>query len=440
MSAKKKSGKKKKIWIIVIVVVVIGVLIGVNLGSQRKIHGTWVDVEEVERDSLQQTVAASGKIQPTVDINVSADLAGRIVHLGAEEGDRVERGQLLVRIEDESYVATLEQFQYSLRYAEASLAEARSILRRTEGLHSNDLASDAQLESAQAAVARLEAEVDRARANVDQAEDNLSKTCMYAPISGTVTRLNKEEGEMAMGAQFSMDVIMVISQLDAMEVNVEVNENDVVLINTGDDVTIEVFAIPDTSFRGVVTEIAHSGIVRGAGTAEEVTNFEVKVAILDQVIQLRPGMSATVEIVTERRENSIVVPQEAVAVRVLEEEQQMEEDARQSERENRRRGNRDDENHFSDMGAENQELSEVVFIVENDTAWVREVRLGIYSDTHFEILEGLNEGETIVTGPFRLLSRELHGGMRVEFDQPEDESENGNAPEAEDTTVASAAG
>lgn len=211
-------------------------------------------------------------------------------------------------------------YRYTLISAEASLEEARSNLKRTRELHDSDLASDAQLEAAVARVKRLEAETDRARANVTQGKDDLAKTRIYAPIDGVVTRLSKEVGEMAIGATFSTDVIMVVSQMDSMEVNVEVNENDVVLVDVGDPVKIEVFALPDTSYRGVVTEIAHSGIVRGQGTAEEVTNFEVKVSVLDHVDILRPGMSATVEIITDQRDQTLVVPQEAVAVRSLKDE------------------------------------------------------------------------------------------------------------------------
>ncbi len=420
MSSKKN---RKKLFIILGVVVLIAALVAANLVIKHEPKGKKVDVTEVERDSLVQTVSASGKIQPTIDVNISANVSGRILYLGAKEGDEVKRGQLLVQIEDENYVAALEMYRYALASATASLEEARSNLKRVQELHTGNMASDAQLEAAQATVKRLEAETDRARATVTQGEDALAKTRIYAPINGRVTQLLKEVGEMAIGATFSFDVIMVVGQLKDMEVNAEVNENDVVLVSVGDDVKIEVFAIPDTSFPGVVTEIAHSGIVRGLGTAEEVTNFEVKVAVLDQVPKLRPGMSATVEIITDRRESTLIIPQEAVAVRTLEDEKKKEDQARKGKKGKFGKKKEDEEKEKKKERTKKEDLKEVVFIAQNDSAWVKQVVLGIHSDTHFEILSGVEEGDLVVTGPFRELSRELHSGDRIKFTPLEEENE-----------------
>lgn len=414
------SGKKKnalKIWIGIGVVVIIAGLVTANLLVKRKPKGTQVDVAEAKVDSLVQTVTASGKIQPKIDVNISANVSGRILFLGAEEGENVQSGQLLVRIEDETYQAVLEQTKFMLRSSQANLDEAKSNLKRLSNLHSQKLASDVELEAQQAVVKRFEADVDRIKANIQQAEDDLAKTRIYAPISGKVTRLSKEVGEMAIGATFSEDVIMVVSKLDKMEVNVEVTENDVVLLDIGDPVKIEVFAIPDTFYHGEITEIAHSGIVRGLGTAEEVTNFEVKVAVKDRVEQLRPGMSATVEIITDLRDKTITLPQEAVAVRSMEDEKKKENSARSSKGKGKKK-DKDKNDEKRKLGDRKEELVEVVYVVKNDTAWVKEVKLGIHSDTHFEILEGISEGDLIVTGPFRMISRELHSGQLVKYDKP----------------------
>jgi HlyD family secretion protein len=241
-------------------------------------------------------------------------------------------------------------------------------------------------------------------------------------------------GEMAIGATFSQDIIMVVSKLDSMEVDVEVNENDVVLVDLGDEVEIEVFAMPDTTFEGRVTEIAHSGIVRGAGTAEEVTNFNVTVAVTQRVHQLRPGMSATVDIITETRDNTLVLPQEAVAVRTLSEEQRHAEKARKGGKDEGDKKKTSDRRRGRDDG---EEPREVVFVASSDTVWAKPVKLGIYSDTHFEILEGISEGDTVVTGPFRLLSRELHSGQVVSYEPPEEMEGDGNGPAmAEDSSGA----
>jgi HlyD family secretion protein len=370
-------------------------------------------------------------------VNISAEVSGRILYLGAKEGDNVTRGQLLVQIDDERYKASLNQMKYSLASAEATLEEARSQLKRVRELHDSNLASDAELEGGVASVKRFEANVDQARANVAQAEDALSKTKIFAPIKGVVTLLINEVGEMAIGASFNEVIIMVVSQLDKMEVNAEVNENDVVLLDINDPVVIEIFAMPDTSFRGIVTEIAHSGIVRGRGTAEEVTNFEVTVAVSDYVPELRPGMSATVEVETERRDETMVLPQEAVAVRNLDDEKENE---KRSKKESKKGikikfGNKkeEDEPRKRRKAGEKEKLVEVVYVVENDTAWVRPVKLGIYSDTHFEILSGIEPGELVVTGPFRVLAKDLKSGKRVDYDYDEDEDdESGDDSEEKD--------
>lgn len=411
-----KKSNRRRIWIIVGVVVVLAALVIANVATRRGPKGTHVDVTYAERDSLVQTVTASGKIQPKIDVNISANVSGRILFLGAEEGNVVQEGELLVKIEDENYKAQLDQSEFTLRSSEAQLEEAQSKLKRVRELHKNNLSSDADLEASVATVKRLEAEVDRANANVEQARDAYNKTRLYAPISGTVTRLNKEVGEMAIGATFSEDVIMVVSKLDQMEVDVEVNENDVVLVALGDKVDIEVFAMPDTVFKGHVTEIAHSGEVQGAGTAEEVTNFMVTVAVDDYVAELRPGMSATVEIVTEERGNTLVLPQEAVAVRTLGEENRLAEQARGTKKDKDKKQSEGENQGSSSM--QREDPVEVVFVVKEDTVFAQQVKLGIYSDTHFEILNGIQEGDLVVTGPFRLLSRDLHSGRIVSYNKP----------------------
>ena len=432
MSPKKKN--RKKLWIIIAVVVVVAGLVAANLLTKRGPKGVDVDVTVAQLDSLTQTVTASGKIQPKEEVKISANVSGRILYLGAEEGDVVQKDQLLVRIEDENYAAQLEQMRFSLASGVASLEEAKSRLKRTRELHESGLSSDADLETAMASVKRLEADVDRMRANVTQGEDQLSKTRIYSPISGTVTQLNKEVGEMAIGATFSQDIIMVVSKLDQMEVDVEVNENDVVLIAIGDPVKIEVFALPDTSFNGKVTEIAHSGVVRNRGSSEEVTNFSVTVAVTDHVPELRPGMSATVEVVTETRGNTLVLPQESVAVRTMSDENRRAEQARSSGKKDEKKEGGEGEAMHGNMGSDKEEPVEVVFVAEGDTVWAKQVKLGIYSDTHFEILEGINQGDVIVTGPFRLLSRELHSGTVVKYTKPKMEGEGADSTMAEDSS------
>ncbi|GBE29423.1 MAG TPA: efflux RND transporter periplasmic adaptor subunit [Bacteroidetes bacterium] len=422
MSRKKKKSKAK-IWIIIAVVVVVGGLVTANILTKRGPKALNVDVAEAVTDSLVQKVTASGKIQPKTEVKISSNVSGQILYLGAEEGDRVSKGELLIRIEDEEYRADVEQMEYLLRSHEASLEENQSRLTRVTELAQNNLASRADLEAATAAVKRLEADVDRTRAQLNQTRDRFEKTRIHSPLDGIVTRLSKEVGEMAIGSQFSQDIIMIVSRLDSMEVIVEVNENDVVLVDLGDEVEVEVFAMPDTTFKAHVSEIAHSGTIRGSGSAEEVTNFMVTVAIDDFITDLRPGMSATVDIVTEKRPNAIVLPQEAVAVRLMSDEERHMERARSGEKKKKNEDEDDERQQMSRKG-EREEPVEVVFVVKDDTVWAKQVTLGIYSDTQFEIISGLEVGEMVVTGPFRLLSRELHSGTVVEFKEPFKPDEN----------------
>jgi len=433
--SRKKKKSKAKIWIIIAVVVVVGGLVTANILTKRGPKALNIDVAEAVTDSLVQTVTASGKVQPKTEVKISSNVSGQILYLGGEEGDQVNQGDLLIRIEDEQYRADVEQMEYLLRSYEASLEETQSKLKRVKELAANNLASPADLEAAIAAEKRLTADVDRTRAQLEQARDRFDKTRIHAPLDGIITRLSKEVGEMAIGSQFSQDIIMVVSRLDSMEVEVEVNENDVVLVDLGDEVEVEVFAMPDTTYKGHVAEIAHSGTIRGSGSAEEVTNFMVTVAIDDFVETLRPGMSATVDIVTEKRPNAVVLPQEAVAVRLLSEEERFAEIARSDEKPDNEENGGEESRHNGHVGrmGEREDPVEVVFIVKDDTVWAKQVTLGIYSDTHFEIVSGLEEGELVVTGPFRVLSRELHSGTLVDYMEPFKPDEEGETPDGEES-------
>ncbi|HID38610.1 MAG TPA: efflux RND transporter periplasmic adaptor subunit [Calditrichaeota bacterium] len=379
-------------------IIVIGAIIAFNF--LRKEKGIEVTTEKVKKGIVQQVVTGSGQIKPAVEVKVSAQVAGKIIALYAKEGDRVRRGQLLVALDPQQYKASVERAESSLMAGKANEKKALSELKRSRELYQQHLISEAEYEAAEANYESALSARMQAEASLKEAKDALSKTKLYATMNGVVTRLNKEQGEMAIGAQFQEDVIMVISDLSIMEAVIEVDENDVVNVSIGDSADVELDAFQDTVFHGVVTEIANSAITKGLGTQEQVTNFEVTIRLDNPDKRFRPGMSTTVDIKTKRLDDVVRVPIQAVTVREksrLQKKQNIEE--HQSEAE-------------SSTG--NEEMQEVVFIVENGHAIARPIKLGISDDTHYAVLSGLEEGEEVITGPFKILNKTLNDQDLVE--------------------------
>ena len=404
---------KKKIIIIGAVVIVVGGLIAANFLKKEK--GTSVEVEKVSRGKVVQKVTGSGQIRPEIQVKVSANVAGKIVKLHAEEGDIVKKGQLLVELEQEQYIALLERAESSLLSARANEKKLKSEYIRSKDLRTKGLISESDFEAVDASYEASQSNTRQSEAAVKEARDQLAKTRLHADMDGIVTQLNKEEGEIALGAQFQEDVIMVISDLSQMEAAIEVDENDVINVMQGDTSEIEIDAFTDTTFKGIVTQIANSATVRGLGTQEQVTNFEVTVALLDFNERFRPGMSTTVDIFTETRNDVIKVPIQSVTVREKEklekkpgiEEKPVEESA-------------EEDNPRTDEKDKEKELIEVVFCVEDNHAVAKPVKLGISDDTHYEIISGLEADETVVTAPFRVLSKTLQAGDLVEVKNKEE--------------------
>ncbi len=310
-----KKKTKRIVWVAIPVLAVVAA--GAFFLLRKKDDGRLeVEVAPAERQEIVQTVSAIGRIQPVIQVNITSDVSAKIIKLPVAEGDWVEKGQLLAQLDRERYVAEVESAEASLRSAQASarlsqenLVKTQKDYERTRELHGKDLESQSSLDAAFAAQeverARHRAALDgiaQAQAALKQARDALSKTTIYSPMAGTVSKLNKELGEIALGSQFQSDVIMVISNLQGMEALVDVDENDVVQLSLGDKATIEVDALPDHTFEGEVTEIANSANVSAAGTTDQKTEFEVKVAIKDPSGDLRPGMTANADIVTDVRD------------------------------------------------------------------------------------------------------------------------------------------
>ena len=282
-------------------------------------------------------------------------------------------------------------------------------LARIQDLHGKSLESSSNLDAAASAVevdkARLRSAQDRVsqtRAALKQSRDALSKTTIYAPMSGTVSKLNKEVGEIALGSQFQEDTILELANLAGMEALVDVDENDIVQLTLGDEATIEIDALPGATFKGTVTEIASSAKIAGQGTTDQKTEFEVKVAILDPGSQLRPGMTASADIVTEVRESALGVPIQSVAVRTPDQ---------------LGAGGTDDKAAGSGAAPtftpDKDGFVQVIFVVEGGVAHARQVKTGIQSDTHIELLEGVAATEQVVTGSYRAISRDLKEGAKV---------------------------
>jgi HlyD family secretion protein len=384
----------KRTLLILLAAVAVIILVVANLGLGR--GGVEVTAEGVERGTVVASVSASGKVYPVTEVKVSSLVSARIARLAVREGEQVTRGALLVELDRTLYQARLEGAEAALRSqvanaegAEASLRQAEDALREQQALAERGLGADKLLrdarnnfDGAQSRVRSAQAQVASAQAQLEQARDDLSRTRITAPMAGTVTALTVEEGEMVLGTQMSLGtVMMAISDLSRMEVQVDVDETDVVQVKVGQVTEVEVDAFPGRILKGTVTEIANSGTTLGRGTQMEVTNFAVKIELEPSAFRLRPGMSAAVDIITETHEFLETAPPEA----------------------ERAAGQKEQERWL-----------EVVYVVsEEGTAQLRCVRTGISSTTTIEILEGLAEGEEVVTGPFRVLSRTLKDGERV---------------------------
>jgi len=425
--------KKKKTWIIIVILLlVVLVVFAINKGKSGK--GLPVTVDEVTIGDIIETVSANGKIQPAQDVIISPYISGEVVELYVKEGDEVEAGDLLAKIDPEIYISAYERAEANLNSQQANLANARARQAQTQASFNNtritfernkklweqDVISEseydaaeasfevakAEVEAAKQTVASAEFSIKSAKATLREAKDNLTKTTVSAPNAGTVSKLNVEKGERVAGAsQFSAGTeIMRIANLQNMEVNVEVNENDIVRVALFDTCTIEVDAYLNEEFKGVVTEIATSANTIGV-SAEQVTNFDVKIMVLPESYAslipeddpnyspLRPGMSATVEIQTEYAKDILLVPISAVTTRA---------DTAKTDRPQKDIEKDDQE--------KKKDFFEVVFVYDEGIAKMTLVEIGVQDNTNIQIKGGLEEGQRVVTGPYSLISKSLKDG------------------------------
>jgi len=407
---------RKKIIIISAVVAVCAIAIVILSTNGDEEEEIAVRTAKVNQQKIVETVTATGQIQPQTQVKISADVAAKITQLDVNEGDWVEKGQFLVQLDRERFLASVESAEANLRATEAdanlvrqNMIKSEKDYNRIKELFEKNLESQAAMDQAVAAYAVEQArhqsaleQVDRARATLKQAQDDLSKTTIHAPMEGTISQLNKEVGEIALGSQFQEDVIMIISNLSGMEAQVDVDENDIVSIQLGDSATIEVDALSGQVFRGAVSEIANSAKITASGTADQKTEFEVKIAIDHPGESLRPGMTASADIVTEIRENALVVPLQSVAVRTP---QQLGSTGEQ------------DSTETGQYTPDKDGFVQVVFVVNDSRVIARQVETGIQSETHIEIKNGLADGDEIVTGNYRAISQLLQNNSRVKVEE-----------------------
>jgi HlyD family secretion protein len=432
------SKKTLTLTILIAVVAIAGAGIAWKVNG-REPEGVAVETAPVGAMTVVQTVTATGRIQPVTQINISADVSAKITRLEVKEGQWVDKGDLLLELDRERYVAAVESAEANLRSAEANarvieenVTKLDRDLERTSQLHAQSLESQSALDAARSAVQVERArhhstldQVEQSRASLKQARDDLGKTTIYAPISGTVSKLNKERGEIALGSQFQEDVIMILSNLSGMEAVVDVDENDIVSVHVGDEATIEVDALPGVSLRGEVTDIANSAKVANTGTADQKTEFEVKVAVVEQNSALRPGMTASAEIVTATHEGVLAVPIQSVAVRTLAqlgiggEEEGGEEGGGEAVAD----GGTAAEATAGEAARFTPDMDgfvELVWLIDNGTAHARQVTTGIQSDSHIEILGGLAAGDQVVVGNYRAISKDLEDGAEVIVEKQSD--------------------
>ncbi len=429
----KKKNNTLKYALIVILAIVVLLVVGKAMGWFGKEVTLKVAVEKPTRRTLIETITANGKIQPVIEVKISPDVSGEIVELAVKEGDRVNKGDLLVKIKPDTYVSGLERAEASLNSANARLVQTEAQLQtaklaydRNKELFAQKAISQADFESAESQYKVAKGDYDAARYSVKSADatlkesrESLAKTTIYAPVSGTISKLNVEKGERVVGTmQMAGTELMRLANLNNMEVRVDVNENDIVRVKYNDTALIEVDAYMGRKFKGIVTQIANSASVQGS-SADQVTSFEVRVLLLEDSYAdltkkgitnpFRPGMSATVDIQTERKENVLTLPIQAITIQADSSKNDM---AMKSDGEGE---NKDEAKATNAESKKSDKPKEIVFVV-NKNNKVKQVLVttGIQDDTYIEIISGALDSMDVVVAPFSVISRRLKDSTLVQ--------------------------
>ena len=454
--AKKQSATKKLLKILGIIIVAVGVL-GIVAKTMGWLDGgpaeKEVETQNAELRTITQLVSASGRIQPEVEVVIRPDVSGEIIELNVREGDYVREGDLLLRIKPDLYQARIDELQATLLTQQARMEQARANMLQAEveyqknkQLYDRNLISDLEyqqtannFEAQKSNFKAAEYQIESARAQLRRAEEELQQTVIRSPKNGTISKLAVERGERVLGqAQTAGTEMMRIARMEQMEVVVDVNENDIVNVSVADTALIEVDAYPNRSFEGVVTEIANSADVTGTGSADQVTNYKVKIRIstphnLDlagsdfMVMNVsetsedefspsfKPGMSGTVDIKTNTVYDVVSIPIQAVTVRDFAKDE-VEADTTSAENGSR----------VQSRSSSREDFRRVVFLNDNGVAKRVEVETGISDNTHIQVMSGLEDGQEVITGSYRVLSRDLNNGDPIKVINREQLADRGN--------------
>ncbi|NVK50858.1 MAG: efflux RND transporter periplasmic adaptor subunit [Cyclobacteriaceae bacterium] len=433
----KKSNKSLYYLLGIVGLIILFAIIGKSAGWIGGEKVTQVQTAKVSKTKIIEKVSASGEIQPEIEVNLSPDVAGEIIELNVQEGDSVAVGKLLVKIRPDNFISALDRARANLNQQEANLAQSRASLQRAEAqftqselnykrqkvLYEQKAISDADFEQAEASYISAQKDLEAARQNVvaaefivkssqatvNEAAENLRLTNVYSPVSGIVSNLLVEKGERVVGTQqMAGTEMLTIADLSLMEVRVDVNENDIVRLSKGDTTIIDVdaYSYSGKKFKGVVTSIANTANTKAS--ADAVTEFKVKIRILNSSYEdlvkegnrypFRPGMTASVEIITTEKSDVLSIPLSAVTTR---------------------------ENEVDTLeGGSTTQLKELVFLVENGSAVMCQIKTGISDYQNIEVLEGLKEGDEVISGPYFIVSKELKDGDKIEVTKAPE-----NAPE-----------
>jgi HlyD family secretion protein len=413
-----KNTKILKILLPIAVVLIIFAIIGKKQGWFGKAVTIKVAVENAELRSITETITANGKIQPEKEVKISPDVAGEIVELNVKEGENVKKGQLLCRIKPDIYIsqrdrslAAISSAKARLAQSEAQFVQAELAYKRSKQLFDEQTVSKSEFEQAEAQYTVAKSEVDAAKysvisseASLKEATENLQKTSIYAPMTGTISMLLVELGERVVGTSMMTGTEMMrVADLSRMEAQVQVNENDIVRVNLGDTALISVDAYLDQKFKGVVTEIANSAKTTGV-SADQVTNFDVKILVLAESYQkliksgdatpLRPGMSASVDIQTETRRNVLTVPIQSVTTRT--------------------------DTIKTQVTPTVDNIRTLVFITDGTHAFAKDVKTGIQDNNYIELTSGVKEKDQVITAPFSAISKKLSDSTLVQIVKKEE--------------------
>ena len=395
-----------KMKVLGLLIVVLGLSFFSGNGDDTTLE---VSVQKVQTKDLSSKVVADGVLTPETEVKLSANNTTYITEIAVKEGDFVKKGDFLMSLDDRQQKAATEASRASLEAAKVQLEQRKAQQERQAKLYAQGLISDQEMESTNSSYASALSAFNGAQSRLIQDEDALAKLRLIAPQDGTITFIDGEVGDLAQGGMFNPSVLLKLSDLSKMEVYVNVNENDIADISLNDSALIQVDAYQNRKFKGLVKEVAYAATTSSGGSSQQVTNFQVKVQMLEVVEGMRPGMSATVDIVTEERIGVIAIPIQALTT------------PRSPKKSENKSGssaevsvNGDSQWSSRNQYGDKKSKSTVVFILKNDnTVEERVVEAGIVGDRDYEIISGLDEGETIVTGSFIAISRELFDGAVV---------------------------